>query len=194
MYKAKVFNGVKAPAGKPITGKGFFSDDHDLIDTPEYRESLKNTLIELGYTSFNNPLPASNKPYRRRGTPRKAMENTLQQYFIDKDSVSNLPSKVEDVFTGCVNSCPDKLSPFFCFNLMKRLSVITAAAVEDETGFSKSWCNDITQALQLAITMIEHCHDKGEIQVMFNSDYENDRFDSDRELEDILDLHIQKAA
>ena len=52
MYKAKVFNGVKTPAGKPITGKGFFSDDHDLIDTPEYRESLKNTLIELGYTSF----------------------------------------------------------------------------------------------------------------------------------------------
>jgi len=42
--------------------------------------------------------------------------------------------------------------------------------------------------------MIEHCHDKGEIQVMFNSDYENDRFDSDREFEDILDLHIQKAA
>jgi hypothetical protein len=76
---------------------------------------------------------------------------------------------------------------------MKRLSVITAAA-EYETGFSKSWCNEITQALQLAITMIEHCHDKGEIQVMFNSDYENDELDSDRELEDILDLHIQKAA
>lgn len=194
MYKAKVFNGVKTPAGKPITGKGFFSDDHDLIDTPEYRESLKNTLIELGYTSFNKPLPASTKPYRRRGTPRKAMENTLQHYFIVKDSISNFPSRVEGVFTGCVNSCPDKLSPSFCFNLLKRLRVITAAAVEDETGFSKGWCNDITQALQLAITMIEHCHDKGEIQVMFNSDYENDRFDSDREFEDILDLHIQKAA
>jgi hypothetical protein len=77
---------------------------------------------------------------------------------------------------------------------LKQLSVITAAAVEDETGFSKSWCNDITQALQLTIKMIEHCHDKGEIQVMFNSDYENDELDSDRELEDVLDLHIQKAA
>jgi hypothetical protein len=53
--------------------------------------------------------------------------DTLQQYFIDKDSVSNLPSKVEDVFTGALIAV-QIISPFFCFNLMKRLSVITAAA------------------------------------------------------------------
>jgi hypothetical protein len=57
MYKAKVFNGVKTPVGKPITGKGFFSDDHDLIDTPNTANLLKTPSSII--TPANNPLPES---------------------------------------------------------------------------------------------------------------------------------------